>query len=973
MNIFSHFAFSALPLLALGALSATTSPAPAKNSTPRERLNFNADWRFHRGDTGSGNALGAGFTIERWRWKSGDDAQDLTADTAGAGWKDASAKDDVFGGKKGFAWFRTTLPQHAIAPQTPLNLRFSGVDDNATVYLNGKLITSHKGWDQAFVVPIDAAWKANAANELAVLVENTEGAGGIGEVGLQIGAAVESTATRTDFNDSNWRRLNLPHDWGIEGPFDINLPGDTGKLPWVGVGWYRKKFNVPASDQNRRIALEMDGAMSDATVWLNGQKIGGWAYGYSSWMLDLTPFVRFGAENVLAIRLDNPPNSSRWYPGGGIYRDVHLLKTAPVHVAHWGTQVTTKIDGKSARVTAKTTVRNDDKSAKTVRLISTVLDSDFQAVAKHETTVNLPAGQQQIVAEDLAIPDAKLWDLKNRHRYILVSQIAQGDQILDRYNTHFGVRSIKWDAEKGFLLNGERVYLQGVCMHHDLGALGAAWNRRAAQRQLEILQSMGTNALRTSHNPPAPELLDLCDEMGILVLDEFSDTWKHPKTANGYARLFDDWAERDLRALVQRDRNHPSVIAWSTGNEIGEQGAKPADLATSNFLTNIVHEEDPTRPVATGNNYVQAGYNGFEKTVDIFGYNYKPQEYGKFHDKNPQIPLFGSETASAISSRGEYFFPFSENPDANHTDFQISSYDLSHPGWAQTPDQEFAGQDKNPFVAGEFVWTGFDYLGEPTPYNADVTNLLNYSDPAERARAAQELERLGRIKTPSRSSYFGIIDLAGFPKDRFYIYQARWRPDFPMAHILPHWNWPERLGQVTPVHVYTSGDEAELFLNGKSLGRRKRGEYEYRLRWDNVEYQPGELRVVAYKNGKEWAQQTVKTTGAASKIALTADHATIENDGRDLSFVTVKITDAAGLMVPRAHNELQFSVEGAGEIVATDNGDATDLTAFGSHTRHAFNGLALVIVRAKKGQSGNIVLRAKSAGLASAEATIVAK
>ena len=971
MASFSHLILMALPILALGAMPADAQNAP--DSPQRERINFNANWRFHRGEFDDANPLGAGYAIENWRWKSGHDVSALTENTSGGDWKDAGPSDDVFGEKAGFAWFRTTLRGRDVKPLAPLNLRFASVDDNATVYLNGEIITTHEGWDQAFVVPIDKFWKPNTDNELAVLVENTEGPGGIGSAGLQIGAPLESKSTRADFDDTDWRQLNLPHDWGIEGPFDIDLPGDTGKLPWSGVGWYRKTFNLPASDQNRRIALEMDGAMSDATVWLNGQKVGGWAYGYSSWMLDLTPFVQFGAANTLAIRLNNAPQSSRWYPGGGIYRDVHLLKTAPIHVAHWGTQVTTKTEGRTTRVNAKTTLRNDSDKAQNVRLISTILDSDFKTVAKHETAVNLNAGTEQIVDENLAIDAAKLWTLQDRHRYILVSQIAQGEQILDRYNTQFGVRSIEWDAAKGFLLNGEHVYLQGVCMHHDLGALGAAWNRRAAQRQLEILQRMGANALRTSHNPPAPELLDLCDEMGILVLDEFSDTWKHAKTANGYARWFDEWAERDLRALVQRDRNHPSVIAWSTGNEIGEQGGKPADLATSNFLTNIVHQEDPTRPVATGNNHVGAGYNGFEKTVDIFGYNYKPGEYAKFHEKNPQIPLFGSETASTISSRGEYFFPFTENPDANHTDFQISSYDLSHPGWSQTPDQEFAGQDKNPFVAGEFVWTGFDYLGEPTPYNADVTNLLNYSDPAERARAAQELERLGRIKTPSRSSYFGIIDLAGFPKDRFYIYQARWRPDLPMAHILPHWNWPERVGQITPVHVYTSGDEAELFLNGQSLGRRKKGEYEYRLRWDEVEYQPGELRVVAYKNGKAWAQDTVKTTGESSKIALEADRATIANDGDDLSFVTVKITDANGLMVPRASNEIQFSLEGAGEIVATDNGNAIDLAAFSSHSRRAYNGLALVIVRAKRGQSGKMILRAKAAGLAAGEVVITAQ
>jgi beta-galactosidase len=386
-----------------------------------------------------------------------------------------------------------------------------------------------------------------------------------------------------------------------------------------------------------------------------------------------------------------------------------------------------------------------------------------------------------------------------------------------------------------------------------------------------------------------------------------------------------------------------------------------------------VHSEDASRPVTSGNNGTEAGYNGFQKTLDVFGYNYKPHEYGKFRAGNPDQPIFGSETSSAISSRGEYFFPVGNDQSGGQSDFQMSSYDLYAPGWATTPDEEFEGQDRYPFVAGEFVWTGFDYLGEPTPYNSDVTNLLNYADPQERARAEAELRALGKIKVPARSSYFGIVDLAGFPKDRFYLYQARWRPELAMAHILPHWNWPERIGQVTPVHVYTSGDEAELFLNGQSQGRRKKGQYQYRLRWDDVRYQPGELRVVAYKDGKQWAEQTVKTTGAEAKIALEADRSRITADGNDLSFVTVRVVDATGQTVPRTHNALQFSIAGPGEIVATDNGNAIDLRAFQSKQRNAYNGLALVIVRAKKGQSGTMTLRATSPGLSAGQIVITSR
>lgn len=950
-------------------LAFATLPAPttyAQNMS-RQQLNFNDNWRFHLGDFADASPLGAGYKIEKWRWKIGSDLADLISDTRGDGWKDVATGTDVFKGEKSLAWFRATLSPSVAAPQA---LRFAGVDDNAMVYLNGQKLRQHQGWDAPFEVPLAGAWKTGAPNELAILVQNTSGAGGImSDAGVQIGAPIESAATRASYDDATWRKLDLPHDWGVEGDFDIDLPGDTGKLPWPGVGWYRKTFDVAASDAGQRLMLEIEGAMSNAKVWCNGQFVGGWPYGYASWALDLTPFIKAGAPNTIAIRLDNPDNSSRWYPGSGLYRNVHLIITNPVHVAHWGTQITTQMQGRDARVDAKTTIRNQGKSARDVTIFSTVLDEQLKVVAQQQSPLRLAASGEQIVEDALIIANARRWTLQDRARYTLVTQIKSGNEVLDRTNTRFGVREIKWDANRGFLLNGEKVHLKGVCMHHDLGALGAAWNRRAAQRQLEILQSMGVNALRTSHNPPAPELLGLCDEMGILVLDEFSDTWQIPKRANGYARLFDAWSERDLRALVRRDRNHPSVIAWSSGNEVPEQSSATG-AAVSQRLTDIIHSEDATRPVTAGNNDSAAANNGFSKTLDVYGYNYKPYLYGKFRETHPDVPVFGSETASTVSSRGEYFFPVKPKLEDSLGDFQVSSYDLSYPGWATTPDAEFAGQDRNPAVAGEFVWTGFDYLGEPTPYNSDVTNLLNYSDPAQRAAAEKQLKELGRVKSPSRSSYFGIVDLAGFPKDRFYLYQAHWRPDLPMAHILPHWNWPERVGQVTPVMVYTSGDEAELFLNGVSQGRRKKGEFEYRLRWDDVVYQPGELRVVAYKNGVQWATQTVKTTGAAAKIQLSADRANIKNDGDDLSFVTVKIADNAGLMVPRSKPQLQFSIEGAGEIVATDNGDATDLTAFKSHSRRAFNGLALVIVRAKKGARGPITVRATSDGLASGAVTL---
>ncbi|HEV8592737.1 MAG TPA: DUF4982 domain-containing protein, partial [Pyrinomonadaceae bacterium] len=429
--------------------------------------------------------------------------------------------------------------------------------------------------------------------------------------------------------------------------------------------------------------------------------------------------------------------------------------------------------------------------------------------------------------------------------------------------------------------------------------------------------------------------------------------------------LFKDWHEKDLRAFIRRDRNHPSIIAWSTGNEIREQ--RPDGHAVSVMLAKIVHEEDPTRLVTAAANGGDSSTNGFQKTVDVFGFNYKPTLYGKFHQDSPNIPVWATETASTVSSRGEYFFPVSDDKSKGFFNFQVSSYDLYAPRWATPPDTEFAGQDKNPFVAGEFVWTGFDYLGEPTPFDRDSTTLLNFSDPAEQAKAAEELKAFSKIKVPSRSSYFGIVDLCGFKKDRFYIYQARWRPDLPMAHILPHWNWPERIGQVTPVHVYTSGDEAELFLNGKSLGRKKVEAFQYRLRWDDVVYQPGELKVIAYKAGKKWAEDIVKTTGSSSQLVMTADRPDIKANGSDLSFITVRVTDKNGLTAPRSKNRIKFEISGPGEIVAVDNGDATDLEFFQSTNRRVYNGLALVIIRSIKGKTGKIKLRAISEGLKGAE------
>ncbi|HUA64995.1 MAG TPA: beta-galactosidase GalB [Alphaproteobacteria bacterium] len=751
------------------------------------------------------------------------------------------------------------------------------------------------------------------------------------------------------YRDSGWRSVNLPHDWGIEGPFNIMDPGETGKLPWYGVGWYRKHFNIPLSDDGRRIFLDVDGAMSYANVWLNGYYVGGWPYGYASWQVDLTRYINFGGDNVLAIRLDNPKDSSRWYPGGGIYRNVWLVKTDPIHVAHWGTYVTTpEINPDAATVNLRFIINNDGRSDAHLSARNDIYElkpngkpgSHVASITSHDLTV--AAGQSATFESQLKVDDPQLWSLEHPQQYVVVTTIERDGERLDTYQTPFGIRTIHFDADKGFFLNGQHVRLNGVCDHSDLGALGTAVNTSALERQIEILKEMGCNAIRTSHNPPAPELLDLCDRMGMLVMDESFDCWRKGKRPNDYHLLFNDWHERDWRAELRRDRNHPSIILWSIGNEVPDQGTSRGPRIAAD-LTRIAHEEDPTRPTTAACDHIDSGFDGFQTNLDVFGYNYKPFKYADVHAANPGLPIFGSETASTISSRGEYFYPVHTNADDGEQDFQMSSYDLSAPQWATIPDREFAGQDANPFVAGEFVWTGFDYLGEPTPFY--------------------------ETNAPSRSSYFGIVDLAGFKKDRFYLYQARWRPDFPMAHIVPQcWNWPGREGQITPVFVYTSGDEAELFLNGKSLGRRTKSPLEYRLKWDDVTYQPGELKVVAYRNGRTWATDVVQTTGPAAKLILTANTRDIDANGQALSFVTVTVEDKHGLVVPQADNLIHFQISGPAQIAATDNGDPTDLTSFPSPDRKAFHGLALAIVRGT--QSGRVTLEASSPGLRPARVKI---
>lgn len=760
-----------------------------------------------------------------------------------------------------------------------------------------------------------------------------------------------ANAENTDYNDSGWESVNVPHDWAVRGHFDMNLDaqlvqvvedgeqvprlrtGRTGALPIFGVGWYRKVLPVSKADAGKRIFIEFDGAMSLSKIFLNGKYVGEWPYGYSSFSFELTEFVKFGEDNLLAVRLENKPESSRWYAGAGIYRNVRLVKVPLTHVAHWGTYITTPVvNTKRADVLIKTEVTGMEGKSAQVKLETEIYQQSGKKVGVVSSKQTMRA--KMLFEQEFRISNPLLWDIESPHLYKAVTKVYVDNVLKDQYITRFGCRSLRFDADKGFFLNEKPVKLQGVCMHHDLGPLGAAVNFRATERQMEMMKEMGVNAIRTSHNPPSPELLQICDSMGLLVQVEAFDEWKYGKNANGYHVYFEKWAEKDLRNMIRRDRNHPSVIMWSIGNEIREQNKGEEGKEIARFLAEICRDEDPTRPVTAGfNNHTSSIKNGLADVVDLVGFNYKPYDYKNKKDENPHYIIYGSETASTVSSRGEYKFPVKEVKSPWYQDYHVSSYDMEYPRWASTPDTEFEMQDDNAFVLGEFVWTGFDYLGEPTPYNEG---------------------------TPARSSYFGIVDLAGLKKDRFYLYQSKWSST-PVLHLLPHWNWPERVGQSVPVYCYTNYPKAELFVNGKSMGvkeKDKSNKYtRYRLMWDNVIYQPGEIKVVAYNEANNpLAQQVIKTAGEPKTFKLTADRETIKAGGKDLSYITIEVLDENGNLCPRAANLMFVEVKGPGKLIALCNGDPTDHTSFASNYMRAFNGKLVATIESGE-EPGEIELK----------------
>ncbi|MEO7977468.1 DUF4982 domain-containing protein [Flavobacterium sp.] len=764
----------------------------------------------------------------------------------------------------------------------------------------------------------------------------------------------KENAFQKEFNDNKWEKVTIPHDWAIYGPFDKEIDkqtiaiiqngeksatektGRTGSLPYIGEAWYRNEFSVSNFDKNKKVILLFEGAMSEPKVFVNGKKAGEWNYGYNYFYLDVTDFVSGTEKNSLAVHVSNLGLSSRWYPGAGLYRKIKLIVKNKESIDQWGTFITTPVVTKDlAKVNIKTKVTGEN-----LKIVIKIKDANGNQVAENKSDAIF--GNE--FEENIAVKNPKLWSPETPYLYTAVTQIYSGDVLKDQTSTKFGIRTIKYEPNKGFSLNGEIRKFKGVCLHHDLGPIGTAINKAALRRQLTILKDLGCNAIRSSHNMPSLEQLELCDEMGFMFLAETFDEWAKPKVENGYNRFFETDAEKDIINLVHATRNHPSIVMWSSGNEVPDQwGAEGVKRAK--WLQEIFHREDPTRPVTVGMDQVKATMeSGFGALMDIPGLNYRVHLYDEAFKKFPQGFILGSETASTVSSRGIYKFPVEKAVSKQYDDFQSSSYDLEYCSWSNLPEDDFILQDDKPWVIGEFVWTGFDYLGEPTPYDE---------------------------KWPSRSSYFGMSDLAGLPKDRFYLYRSRWNTTDKTLHILPHWNWEGREGQTTPVFVYTNYDSAELFMNGKSMGIQKKNnstpQSRYRLMWMDVKYEPGTLKVVAFdKEGKAVAEEELHTAEKPYQIKLEADRKNLEANGEDLSFITVSVVDKNGNLCPTATEQLKFTVTGKGTYRAACNGDATSLEQFHLPTMKLFSGKLVVLVQSTE-EAGKIELSVTGKGLKSSK------
>jgi beta-galactosidase len=762
----------------------------------------------------------------------------------------------------------------------------------------------------------------------------------------------DSAAINQNYDDSKWRNLLLPHDWSIEAEFSETSAATTqgGALPG-GIGWYRKTFRVPNIDSNKNVRIEFDGVYRNSEVWINGHYLGKRPNGYISFQYELTPYLRFGNEkNIIAVKVDNSaqPNS-RWYTGSGIYRNVRLVMTnSAAALAHWGSFISEGINEKQARINIAFTIKSLVKGEKSISLYVNIYDATGKLVSnriKNLTTTITFSSDNVIDNYSLIISNPQLWSVDRPYLYKAVIRIFSHGKLIDEVTENFGIRYFHFDKDKGFFLNGKHLKIKGVCLHHDLGALGAAVNKQAIQRQLEILKAMGCNAIRTAHNPPAPELLDLCDEMGFLVIDEAFDMWKKKKTKYDYSLDFEEWHKQDLQDMVRRDRNHPCVFMWSIGNEIREQ-FDSSGITIAKELVSIIKTLDSTRPVAAALSEWNPEINFIYKSgaMDIVGLNYHPEVYKDFQKHFPGQKFIGTENMSALATRASYNFPSDsifhwpeKSPqrfvEKGNADYTVSAYDQVSAYWGSTHEETWKIIKKYDFLSGLFIWSGFDYLGEPTPY-----------------------------PWPARSSYFGIVDLAGFPKDVYYMYQSEWALR-PVLHIFPHWNWQP--GQLVDIWAYyNNADEVELFLNNKSLGVRKKLNDDLHVMW-RVPFEPGTIKAISRKNGKVVLTKQISTAGRPAKIALLADRKILNANGKDLSFVTVKVLDKNGNLVPDADKVIHFTITGEGTIAATDNGYEADTTLFKTSEKKCWKGMALAIIQSSE-KKGNITLRASADGLQTA-------
>lgn len=769
------------------------------------------------------------------------------------------------------------------------------------------------------------------------------------------------------FNDSKWQPVSIPHDWAIYGPFDRNndlqnvavtqnfeqeasvKTGRTGGLPYVGIGWYRRSFDVENYTPGKQATLLFDGAMSEARVYVNGKEVCFWPYGYNSFHCDVTPFLtEDGHNNQLSVRLENKPQSSRWYPGAGLYRNVHLIVTDEVHVPVWGTYLTTPhVSSELASVRLLTNIKNTGD--KDIRVYTEIIDPDGKVIATKDNTRKINHGLP--FEQNILVDSPKLWSPETPYLYNAVSKIYVDNNQVDEYTTRFGIRHIEIIADKGFYLNGKHRKFQGVCNHHDLGPLGAAINTAALRRQLTMLKDMGCDAIRTSHNMPTPELVALCDEMGFMMMIEPFDEWDIAKCTNGYHRFFNEWAEKDMVNMLHNYRNNPCVVMWSVGNEVPTQ-CSPQGYKVASFLQDICHREDPTRPVTCGMDQVSCVLsNGFASMLDVPGLNYRAHRYQEAYEKLPQSIILGAETTSTVSSRGVYKFPVEKKASVTYPDHQSSSYDMEHCSWSNLPDDDMILADDFNWTIGQFVWTGFDYLGEPSPYDTDAW--------------------------PNHSSLFGIIDLASIPKDRYYYYRSIWNKEENTLHILPHWNWEGREGEITPVFVYTNYPTAELFVNGKSYGKKQKSnespQHRYRLMWMDVTYEPGEVKVIAYDNsGKAVEEKIIRTASKADHLEVIVDRKELSADGKDLAYITVRAVDKNGNLCPLDNRMVNFTVKGAGKYRAAANGDPTSLDLFHLPQMPLFSGQLTAIVQAGE-IAGDITFEAKAKGVKSGKVVLRAK